>query len=489
MNEDRILAPELLSKVMTAEQAAGFIKTGMTLGYSGFSVGFPKAIPLAVYDKGEARELTVICGAAIYTEPFSRAATSGAVSRFTAFQFNREMRGAINAGNMEFMDVHLSQLADKLRRGVFGKIDYAIVECAGINADGSLVPTLSAGVTNALVECAEHVLVEINTYIPLEIRGLHDFGAGTDKPLASLMERLGGDCVPCETEKITGIVFTHGPDKEHPFRDALELHMRIADSVVACLKKEIAEKRLPPDFTLQVGTGGVANAVMKGLEKGGFSGLRMYTEVFTDSALDFIKSGVLTEAATTCLDLSSAAAERFLSDYDFYKKHIVIRPLEVTNNPKRIAEMGLVAMNTAVEADIYGNVNSSHAAGVSMINGVGGSNDFSRASRLSIFITPSTAKDGAISAIVPMVSHVDSTEHDTDIIATEYGYADLRGLSPKERVPVIIENCAHPDYRPQLRKYFEDAVDLCGPCQTPHDLSKALSWHQRFTETGTMREE
>lgn len=488
MYEDRIPAKELQDKIMSAGQAADFIKTGMTLGYSGFSVGFPKDIPVAVYDKGDVRDLSVICGAAIYTEPFSKAATSGAVKRFIGFQFNREIRNAINAGTMEFIDIHLGQLADKLRKGAFGRLDYAIVECVKINPDGGLVPTLSAGAVDTIVECADKILVEINTSIPVEICGLHDFGRGADRPLASLMERLGSDCIPCSPDKISGIVITHRPDKDLSFRDPIELHMRIADNILDCLKKEIAEKRLPENFTLQVGTGGVANAVLKGLEKGGFSGLRMFTEVLTDSALDFIEKGIVKEAATTCLDLSPEATQRFLSKLSFFKDRIVIRPLEVTNNPKRIAEMGLVSMNTAVEADIYGNINSSHAMGVNMINGVGGSNDFSRSSLLSIFITPSTAKDGAISSIVPMVSHVDSSEHDTGIIVTEYGYADVRGLSPKERVPIIIENCAHPDFRPQLQKYFHDSVELCGPCQTPHDLSRALSWHRKLMETGTMKE-
>ena len=121
-----------------------------------------------------------------------------------------------------------------------------------------------------------------------------------------------------------------------------------------------------------------------------------------------------------------------------------------------------------------------------MMNGIGGSADFARNALLSIFITPSTAKNGAISSIVPMVSHVDHPEHDVDVIVTEYGYADLRGRSPRERAERIIENCCHPLYRTLLRDYFERAKSVSGAQHTPHLLDEALSWHSRYLKTGSM---
>ena len=153
-----------------------------------------------------------------------------------------------------------------------------------------------------------------------------------------------------------------------------------------------------------------------------------------------------------------------------------------------IRRLGVIAMNTAVEADIYGNVNSSQMNGTTVYNGIGGSGDYARNSSISIFMTNSVAKNGAISSIVPMVTHVDHTEHDVDVLVTEQGYADLRGLSPKERAVRIIENCAHPNYRPQLRAYFEAACAACHDSQTPHLLDRCFSFHQRLRETGTMLE-
>ena len=87
------------------------------------------------------------------------------------------------------------------------------------------------------------------------------------------------------------------------------------------------------------------------------------------------------------------------------------------------------------------------------MNGIGGSCDYERNGYISIFTTASVTKDGRISSIVPMCSHVDSTEHDIDVIVTEQGVADLRGKGPLRRAEEIIENCAHPDYRPLLREY------------------------------------
>ena len=103
-------------------------------------------------------------------------------------------------------------------------------------------------------------------------------------------------------------------------------------------------------------------------------------------------------------------------------------------------------------------------------------------------MTNSVAKNGRLSSIVPMVTHVDHCEHDVDVIVTEQGYADLRGLSPKERAVRIIENCAHPDYRPQLRRYFEEACAATHGAQTPHLLDRAFCFHRNLKETGTMLE-
>jgi len=482
---DRMRCVPLEGRIMSADEAAGLIQSGMTLGMSGFSTGGPKQISPALARLGTARGLTLIQGAGL--GGLGALAESGIVSRYAAFQWCPEMRAEINAGRVDFTDLHLGQLSDKLRQGVFGKLDFAVIECTGITEDGGIIPSVSLGISNVLLECADRVLLELNLAVPPALEGIHDICKNDFQPLGDILERRGEPVFRCPLEKIAGIVITEESEPKIDFRDTNAVYQGIAAQVLRLLNRDISENRLPRAFTLQAGVGGVANAVLQGLSEGGYKGLRMFTEVLADSALNFILSGVIAEASTTTLDLSPRGLETFFANTDFFKEHIVLRPLELSNGVSQITAMGLVAMNTALEADIYGNVNSTHAIGSRMLNGIGGSNDFCRSARLSIFITPSTAKNGAISSIVPMVSHVDSTEHDVDVIATEWGYADLRGKSPKARVREIIDNCAHPDYRTQLWDYYTGALSLCGPCQTPHDLSRAFSFHQRYLETGSMK--
>jgi len=151
-----------------------------------------------------------------------------------------------------------------------------------------------------------------------------------------------------------------------------------------------------------------------------------------------------------------------------------------------IRRLGCLAMNGMIEADIYGNVNSTHIMGSSMQNGIGGSGDFARNAYVAMFLSPSTARDGAISCIVPMASHVDHTEHDVHVIITEQGIADLRGLPPRRRAQQIIDHCAHPDYRPALQDYLDRATATGPGKHTPHLLDEALSWHVRYLRDATM---
>ena len=238
---------------------------------------------------------------------------------------------------------------------------------------------------------------------------------------------------------------------------------------------------------LQSGVGNVANAVISGFVDSDLKDLSVYTEVIQDGMFDLIDAGKLSFASGTALSPSPEGLDRFYKNIKEYRKRIVLRPQEVANSPEVARRIGIIAMNTAIEADIYGNVNSTHIMGTKMMNGIGGSGDFARNAYLTTFFTASTAKNGLISSIVPMVSHVDHTEHDVDIIVTEQGLADLRGLSPKKRAKEVIEKCAHPDFKPILQDYFERADAATKHAQTPHIIKEALSWHERFIETGTMK--
>jgi acyl-CoA hydrolase len=168
---------------------------------------------------------------------------------------------------------------------------------------------------------------------------------------------------------------------------------------------------------------------------------------------------------------------------DYMKQHLTLRQSEISNSPEVIRRLGVIAINTAIEADLYGNVNSTHISGVKMMNGIGGSGDFIRNAYLSIFTCPSIAKGGVISSIVPFVSHQDSSEHDVNIIVTEQGVADLRGKSPVQRAECIIENCAHPDYKQLLWDYLK--ISKMG--QTRHCLTAAFAMHDTLARKGDMK--
>ena len=374
-------------------------------------------------------------------------------------------------------------------------IDVAIVECTAVT-DKGLYFGLSEGTADAAVRNAKKVTIEVNESLPMGLMERHDvFNVGIPPkariiPIKKPNDRIGHPYIKIPKRRIAGIVMTKDLEPGQKFKPGNDVTEQIGKNIVDFLKGEIAAGRLPENpGPIQSGVGSVGNAVLETLASSGFKGLSMYTEVMQDSALTLLDKGVLDFISTSSVALCDDTRERFFKDIDKYKDKIIIRPNEISNNPEVVRRLGVISLNTALECDIYGNVNSTHVCGTKMMNGIGGSCDFARASRISIFSTPSVAKNGAISSIVPMVSHVDQCEHDVDVIVTEYGVADLRWKTPKERAKLIIENCAHPDYRPMLQEYFDHAMEVSAGKHTPHDLTQALSWHQRLLDNGTMKED
>lgn len=133
-------------------------------------------------------------------------------------------------------------------------------------------------------------------------------------------------------------------------------------------------------------------------------------------------------------------------------------------------------MNSALEVDLYGNLNSTHLNGTQIVNGIGGSGDFNRNAMITVAALPSATRDGNISRVVPMVPHVDHTEHDVDIVVTDQGIADLRGKSPRERATEII-SVASPQFKEELQEYFNRGKSYGG--HISHDIETALYWPQQ----------
>lgn len=493
----RIRAAGLESRVVTADEAASWISDGMKLGLSGFThSGDAKMVPIALAERGkkERFNVTVLTGASLGSDIDRLFAEAGIVEKRLPYQSDPVMRGKINDGELWYVDEHLSHTAEWVRSGVLGPINYAIVEALAITRDGMIIPTTSAGNSAIFVGQAENVIVEINMAQPEGFEGIHDIyeigpqGMREPIPLRNVHERIGTIGIPVDLEKIRGIVFSCRRDSPSEIIPADEETALMAGHLLEFLRSEVASGRLTTRLApIQSGIGSVANAVLEGLIDSEFADLEVYSEVLQDGIFDLIDAGKVTFASASAITLSRKKMEKVYGDFEKYRNKLVLRPQEISNHPEIIRRLGLLSINTALEFDIYGNVNSTHVRGTKIMNGIGGSGDFARNARLSIFVTRSTAKEGRISSIVPFVSHVDHTEHDVQVVVTEQGYADLRGLAPRERVPLIIENCVHPSYREQMREYYAEALKRGG--QTPHVLEKAFSWHTRFMETGTMREE
>ncbi|WP_409018400.1 acetyl-CoA hydrolase/transferase family protein [Brevundimonas vesicularis] len=493
----------LKSKVMSAEDAAALIPNGANVGMSGFTgSGYPKAVPQALATKMEvAREagdpfrISVWTGASTGPELDGELAKADGIEFRLPYNSDPIAREKINSGKMEYLDMHLSQVAPVAWQGFLGPLDTALVEVAGVTEDGDLIPSSSVGNNKTWLDRAENIILEVNRWQNPALEGMHDIYYGTALPpqrvpipLIRPDQLIGQPTFRVNPDKIKAIVETDAPDRNLPFAAPDENARAIAGHLIEFLKNEVKQGRLPASLLpLQSGVGNVANAVLAGLNEGPFERLSAYTEVLQDGMLDMLDSGKLTVASATAFSLSPEAAADLNSRMEQFRGRIILRPQEISNHPEIIRRLGCIAMNGLIEADIYGNVNSTHVMGSRIQNGIGGSGDFARNAYISCFVTPSTAKGGKISAIVPMASNTDHITQDVQVIVTEQGLADLRGLSPRKRAQVIINNCAHPDYRDALRDYYDRALKNSYGLQTPHLLNEALSWHQKFVETGSMK--
>lgn len=495
MSLNRIRLESLHSKVMTAEEAAQLIADGMVVGSSGFTkAGDSKVVlpALAERAKKENVKITLMTGASLGHDTDGKLAEAGALKKRMPFQVDRTLRNKINAGEVLFIDQHLSEAAELLHNKNLPPVDVAVLEVAYIERDGSFVPTTSVGNSLTFANLAKQVILEVNTAIPEEFYGLHDIYQAEDYPHRNVIpivapwNKIGRKTIPLDPNKVIAIVFTDKQDSHADIAPPDEKTTNIAKHILNFFENEVklghlTERLLP----LQAGIGKVANAVLTGFKDSNFYDLTMFSEVLQDSTFDLIDSGKLSFASASSVTVSEECYGRVFNNLSKYRDKFVLRPQNISNTPGLIRRLGVIAINTAIEFDLYGNVNSTHISGTKIMNGIGGSGDFARNAYLSIFVTQAASKENKISHVLPMVSHVDHTEHDVDILVTDIGLADLRGLAPRERAQKIIDNCVHPDYREELQSYFDRACMRGG--HTPHLLEEAFSWHLRLSETGSMK--
>ncbi|NLV78687.1 MAG: acetyl-CoA hydrolase/transferase family protein [Rhodococcus sp.] len=501
---NRVRSQVFRNKIVSAQEAVEWIRPGDTVAISGFaSAGTPKAVMPVLAERirrarveGEDFTVGLLTGASVSAEVERELAEADGIALRMPYQAETTARGRINDGRMDYVDVHLSHVAQQVWQGFHGGVDVAVVEVAGITESGDLIPATSVGNSKTWLDVADRVVLEVNSWIPEALAGTHDIYYGTALPphrtpilLTAPEDRIGQPYLRIDPARVVAVVETHAPDSAVALTAPDATSEAIAAHVVDFFGHEVRAGRLPADtlLPLQSGIGNVANAVLAGLSKGPYRGLTCFSEVIQDGMLQLIDDGTVRFASATAFALSEAGREKLVDNIDYYREHIVLRSQEISNHPEIVRRLGIIAMNGMLEADIYGNVNSTHVMGTRIMNGIGGSGDFARNGNLSLFLSPSTARNGAISSIVPMVPHVDHTEHDVQVLVTEQGLADLRGLSPRRRSRVVIDRCAHPDYRARLLDYVERAEAVENAGQTPHLLGEAFGFHRRYQETGTMR--
>ncbi|MCD7897868.1 MAG: acetyl-CoA hydrolase/transferase family protein [Planctomycetaceae bacterium] len=501
IDHSRISCETLKAKVMSAEEAAELIKPGTTIGASGFTgSGYPKAVPAALAAKmkkeqaeGRTLRVNLWTGASTGPELDGVLAEANGIEFRMPYQSDPTLRNRINAGEAGYFDNHLSCAVPMTASGALGPLHTALIEVTAIRPDGKLVPSSSVGNNQSWLDQAEQVILEVNSWQNEALEGIHDiyrvarFPNTQPIPIVRPDDIVGERFLTVDPKKVVAVVETEIPDRNLPFTAPDEASKKIASNIIDFLTHEVKKGRLPENLLpLQSGVGNIANAVLHGLGDSPFENLTSYTEVIQDGMIALMKSGKLRMASATAFSFSPDMAEELNNTMDQYQGRLILRPQDVSNSPEVIRRLGCIAMNALIEADIYGNVNSTHVMGSRVMNGIGGSGDFARSASISIFMTPSTAKGGKISAIVPMASHVDHGTQDVQVLVTEQGLADLRGLTPKQRAESIIKNCAHPDYRDMLMDYFNRAKETSVGKHTPVILDEALSWHDRFVKTGTM---
>ena len=460
--EQRIRQGELRDKVTTAEEAALFFRDGMVVATCGTALsGYPRVVFGALKERiknGDLLRIDLLCTGPLGPEIEDALAEVGGIRRRIGTVGSKLLRQAINRREVGFLEGKSGKVSQYARRGYYGKIDVAVIEAAGINEQGQIIPATCVYDAPDWLDLASAVIIEINLRRPLGMEGMHDIyypEPGRCLPLNNPLERIGSPYISLNPAKVRHIVFSDMEDRDIPASPPREKIVRIAGNIAEFLKKERERQgELPP---LEVGIGDVLNGFLSSLARSDFSSLIFYQAVATDPLLDLIDAGNVKGVSCNSLRFSASALQRFFSRLEHYKQYFIFRPVTLTNSAEMLTRFGVMAINSGLEADIQGQVNSSHLRGSQLIGGIAGSYDFARNGSISIFALPSTSQQGKISNIVPRVSHVDHTEHEVDVLITEHGIADLRALEPYERAQRIIEQCADPKFRESLKTYVAKA--------------------------------
>jgi acyl-CoA hydrolase len=482
---ERVECKELLDKLVPVEEAVKYVQDRNKIAVSGFTkTGEPKvflpALSRYLAQYAPKTKIGLFSGASLSDDVENPIASF--VGKRGPYMSSSVSRKLINAGEMDFTDVHLSSFARNLLYGFYGDIDLAVVEVSRIRPDGSLILSSSVGISVEALTTAKKIILEVNPSIP-DYTGFHDIAlpsvhprVGWPMPLMNVSDHVGIPYVEIDKSKVVAVIESDKPDYPVAFKPTSEMDRKIAQNVIEfllyCHKTFNWRKRLPP---IQSGVGNVANAIVGQLYDSPFQRIRFWTEVFQDGMMRYVENDDKFESASaTAFSFSEGGRQEFMRMFSRCREKVVLRPMWISNNAELITRMFVIAMNTPIEVDIYGHVNSTHIDGSRVVNGLGGSGDFFRHAYLSIVHTPSVRrlKDGrTVSCVMPYVRHIDHTEHDINCVVTEQGFAlNTEIRSARRRAEDIISKCAHPHFRPVLKEYLKLAGGGDEPRPTNMDL-------------------
>jgi len=479
----------LNGKLCTPEQAAALIPEGAVVTASGYTAaGDPKAVLSALADRakaGDIHAIDLITAAQLSVQAENALAEAGVIRRRAPFSVSPSLRARANSGQLHYVEAAMSKMPRLFASGCFGSPDVAVVEALALDEEGRLIPTTSVGMTQLMCHMAKQIIVEVNTAQPELLWGLHDVydsPSHTGTLLRAPGERVGLPYVTLDLGKVAAVTMSHEPDRPQPVTQPTQAEQAICQNLMAFLARTYPNGVLPP---IQTGIGGLSRAILTAFRTSSYEGLTFFCGALQEEMVDLLAAGKASLLSGGSIALTPHTIDILRPFGPDLREHLVLRSMEVCNSTAAVSSLGILALNTGIEMDLFGNVNSSHIGGTQVVNGIGGGAAFAANAGLSVMLMPSVRKDGRISCFVPATPHVDVIHHDVDVVISEFGTADLRGRDDVECAQSIIENCAHPVYRPGLQLALEKALSHGG--HHPMVLSGSFSWQEALQKSGTMR--
>ena len=348
--------------------------------------------------------------------------------RHVALFFGGASRAAGQAGWADFIPAYFSELPLLIQRGLV-PADVVFSLASPMDEHGNFALSLAADYTMAAVRKARVVVLEVNPNVPV----------------------AHGDCI-VHLSQVTALV-----DSDEA---VIEVGLPAIGAVQEAIGKQVADM-IEDGSTLQIGYGGIPDAVVQQLTSK--RDLGVHTEMIGDGILKLVECGAVNPSRKTFMPgkmvATFALGSRRLYDFMHRNPMLEMHPVSFTNDPYLAGQNDkLIAINASLQVDLLGQCGSESLAHLPY-SGTGGQVDFVRAANRSnggkaFIVLPSTARDGAISRIVPTLTpgtHVTTGKNDVNYVVTEYGVAQLRGKSARQRAEALI-GIAHPDFRAELRE-------------------------------------